>query len=168
MATTTRTFTADELNDLELDWLDTAGNTSVVHIEDIGHGRWYRYQRVVFTHDGQLWRIRRQQPLTEIQEKDPWNGDDTVTATLVEPYQETVTRYQPVDPDRPIPARVIEADHASQAADLLDRAGDLELPAETAQAQLMVTKAGVHAQLAALATARDLARLAGQGAGGAC
>lgn len=93
----TRRFAADELNDLELDWANATGDP-VVHVADMGSGRWYRYEQVVFKHDGQLWQIDRQRPLTEIQENDPWNGEDVVTATLVEPYEVTVTKYRAVQP----------------------------------------------------------------------
>lgn len=92
---TTRTFTADDLTALDLDWASNAPGL-IMDVADMGSGRWYRYEQVVFKHADQLWQVDRQRPLTEIQENDPWSGEDVVTATLVEPYEAIVIKYRPV------------------------------------------------------------------------
>ena len=88
---TTRTFTHDELKELDLDWRDHGG--LIVSCESIDKARWYTLMRIVFEHDGSLWEIFRMDPATEMQEgQDIWDMDP-VTAYQVEPYEATVTKY---------------------------------------------------------------------------
>lgn len=92
MGATTRTFTVDELNELDA----TAHGDAVVRDELVDTRRWYEIRRAVLRLGGQLWAIEYRDPLTELSEVEPFDGD-TVTATLMESYEVTVTRYRAVD-----------------------------------------------------------------------
>lgn len=90
----TRTFTHDELEDLELNW--STGGAPIVQCTPRHKRRWYTVMRIVFEHDGAFWQIDRMDPATEMQEgQDRWESDPVV-ATQVEPYEATVIRYRPV------------------------------------------------------------------------
>ena len=89
---TTRTFTRDQLDGLEVG--DGLASYSVVHAELIDQRRWYDVHQAVFQHDGKLWRVEYRVGSTEEQEIDLWDDATEVTADEVEPYEETVTRYR--------------------------------------------------------------------------
>lgn len=94
MTTTTRTFTHEELEELQLDW--SSSGAPIVECEAYDKRRWYTIMRIVFEHDGALWQIERMDPNSEIQEgQDTW-ASDPVTATLVESYEVSVIKYRPV------------------------------------------------------------------------
>lgn len=92
MTITTRTFTADELED----WQIAEGGSAVVHDEVVRKARWYTEHRAVFQHDGQLWAVTYRDPATEMQEDVDLYASDPVTAILMKPYEVTVTKYRPV------------------------------------------------------------------------
>jgi hypothetical protein len=89
---TTRTFTVDELEDLGVD----SGADDIVSNEVVDTRRWYEIHEVVFPYEGQLWAVRYRAPLTEMQEGIEPFASDPVVATLVEPYEVSVTKYRPV------------------------------------------------------------------------
>lgn len=90
----TREFSHDELEELELDY--STDGAPIVECEPWDKRRWYTVMRIIFEHDGALWRIYRMDPATEMQEgQDKW-GSDPVVATRMEPYEVTVTKYRPV------------------------------------------------------------------------
>lgn len=95
MASVTRGFSHDELEELGLDW--KRSGPPVIECETIDKRRWYSVMRIVFRHDGAFWQINRSDPATEMQEgQDIWI-DDPVKAVQVEPYEATVTKYRPVE-----------------------------------------------------------------------
>lgn len=95
MATTTRTFTVAELEELQLDYLDSGA--PIVQCEAYDKRRWYTVMRIVFEHDSALWQIERMDPNSEIQEgQDKWSSDPVV-ATQVEAYEVPVTKYRAVN-----------------------------------------------------------------------
>lgn len=94
---TTRTFTRDELEEMGL-----PDCSHTVHVEQVDERRWYRWYSIhhcIFRadDDGPLWRVKYYEPLTELQEHDTWNDQETITATQVEPYTVEVIRYRPVE-----------------------------------------------------------------------
>lgn len=91
MAPGTRSFTVDELNELEV----TTHGDAVLLDEEHDKRRWYTYRRVVFKAHGQLWSVCYREPASEIQEDIEPFDDDPVIATLMEPYEITVTKYRP-------------------------------------------------------------------------
>lgn len=86
----TRTFTADQLNDLDIPYSD-----DTVYTEYITSGRWVDHWSAVFEFDGKHYQVDYQTPATEMQECDRWY-DDVVTATEVHQVPVTVMSWVPV------------------------------------------------------------------------
>lgn len=97
MSKVTRTFTRDELEELDLPHSD-----HVVETEQIEERRWYTIHHCVFRieDDGPLWRVKYYSPISELQEHDTWDDAKEITATQVEPHRVSVTKYRPVDEAR--------------------------------------------------------------------
>lgn len=93
MTMPTRTFTRDELDELNVAW----GGKHNVHVEQVDEGRWQVHYSVVFRapDDGRLWEVGFQRGATEMQECDRWYDEQEITATEVEPYVVEVTKYRP-------------------------------------------------------------------------
>lgn len=94
MSKVTRTFTPDELDELEVAF----DGECVVQTRQTSSGRWETHHIAIFRaeDDGLLWQVGYQLPATERQECDRWYDENPVTATQVEPYQVEVTKYRPV------------------------------------------------------------------------
>ncbi|ODA69257.1 hypothetical protein [Streptomyces sp. AVP053U2] len=119
-----RTFTRAQLEALGLpDETVTADRaaeypelTVELHREYIESRRWESVHELVFRapDDGKAYRVTYRESLTEMQDSDPWNYEDTVKAVEVEQRPVTVMQWQP-------------ADEQTQAADvqLVDRAAVL-------------------------------------------
>lgn len=85
--TITREFTRDELDELELPW-------AYVDAEVIDERRWSIVKEVIFEFENKFWMIVADFPATEMQEgQDPWNDEDSVTATQVEKREVTVEKW---------------------------------------------------------------------------
>lgn len=96
MAHRTRTFTPAELEAIGVpDELDCPGYATELHNEQVDSRRWVAVHELVFRHpvDGLAYRVHYERGLTA----DPWDYDTTVTATVVEERQVTVTKWLPID-----------------------------------------------------------------------
>ncbi|MCK9901331.1 hypothetical protein [Glutamicibacter sp. V16R2B1] len=96
----TRTFTRDELFDLDIPYSD-----DTVHTEHVDSGRWNETRTAVFKHDGTHWRVTYQVGLTEMQDCDRWLYQDVISAVEVRPVEVTrmvtTTEWQPVPAAEP-------------------------------------------------------------------
>jgi hypothetical protein len=99
-----RKFSKDLLREWGLPW-DVYG-TPVTRDEVIDSGRWHEHHEVVFMapDDGKTWRVGYSAGLTEIQEMQPWDDEDThvdldgmVEGVQVEPYERVVIDYKEVE-----------------------------------------------------------------------
>ena len=89
----TKTFTRDELDDLDLPY-------SFLHTEFVGEHRWYDRVLGIFQEPDSLvyWGIEFCDPKTELQEDmDPWFDENEIVATEYELRQVTVDKWMPVD-----------------------------------------------------------------------
>ncbi|MEU0941169.1 hypothetical protein [Embleya sp. NPDC005971] len=93
MSKITRTFSRDELDDLDVPFEHMVEE----HVIDTTR-RWDVTHQGVFAHpDGSHWQIRWQIPATEHQESDTWFGNDTITGVAVELREVTVQQWLPID-----------------------------------------------------------------------
>lgn len=103
---TTRTFTADQLDEIGVPFecyeQPIEGFATELHREQVDTHRWSSVHELVFRapDDGKAYRVTYQRPLTEHQECDRWFGDDEITATEVEQQPVTVMRWRPVGTGR--------------------------------------------------------------------
>lgn len=97
-----RTFTPDQLNNWGIPYEENAEDEPTTIHEDrsIGHGRWSDRRVCVFTapDDGLTYRVGYCVGLTEMQEEEPWEYENTVKGTRVEPHEVTVTEWRQVKP----------------------------------------------------------------------
>ncbi len=96
--TTTRTFTRDELNDLEVPW------EGMLQEEFTHSSRWANHYTGVFAHDGQHWQVAWQVEATELTDCDTWGDRREIVATRVELRDVTVQRWVPVEADGTVAA----------------------------------------------------------------
>jgi hypothetical protein len=102
MPNLTRTFTREELEAIGVpdEWTADEGKLAKrLHEEQTDTRRWVSVHKLIFraADDGKAYAVYYEQGLTESQDDtDPWNYDDTVTATAVEEQQVTVTKWVPV------------------------------------------------------------------------
>lgn len=63
-----------------------------------GSSRWMEQRRVVFRYKDKIWQAHYDVGLTEMQETCPFEYDDEIECTEVEPYEKVVTSidYRPV------------------------------------------------------------------------
>lgn len=97
MSKVTRTFTRDELEDL-----DVPDGDAVIYSEEVDSKRWATVHHAVFRaeDDGELWRVTYYKEGNELSEVDTWgygSSPETIEAVRVEPYQVEVTKYRPVE-----------------------------------------------------------------------
>lgn len=89
----TRSFTADELEELGVpDELDDGVLVDDLHV---GHTRWHEVRRCLFYYEGGVWSVNYHRPATEMQDAERFPGGQAI-ATLMESYDEIVTKYRPV------------------------------------------------------------------------
>lgn len=99
--TNTRVFTREELETMGIpfSWDAEPGKAAEqLHEEQIDTRRWVSVHEVVFRapDDGRVWSVCYERGLTESQDDtDPWNYEDTITATETEPHEVTVTVWRP-------------------------------------------------------------------------
>lgn len=88
---TTRTFTPDQLEELDVPYTN-------LHDEQVDSRRWVEVRRCVFRaeDDGNAYRVTYQQPLTEHQECDTWFDDKEIKAVEVEQRPVVVQQWKPV------------------------------------------------------------------------
>lgn len=102
---TDRTFTREQLKawDLPGAWADDS--PEILHREQVDSRRWVSVHELIFRapDDGKAYRIYYDEPLTEMQEADPWNDDREVKGTEVEQRAKTITTWEPVT-DAPPPS----------------------------------------------------------------
>ncbi|WP_042170161.1 hypothetical protein [Streptomyces sp. NBRC 110035] len=108
----TRTFTPDQLETMGLphDMVDAAyvaehpeytaehpGAAIELHREYVESRRWESVNELIFRapDDGKAYRVHYREPLTEMQDSDPWNSDQSVEAVEVEQYDRTVKAWRP-------------------------------------------------------------------------
>lgn len=90
MTHNTRTFTRDELEELDVPHTH-------LHDELNDTGRWTEMRTCVFRapDDDKTYLVSYQKPLTEYQECDLWYDEDEITAMEVEEVIVAVTRWEP-------------------------------------------------------------------------
>jgi hypothetical protein len=108
MADQTRTFTADQLEEIGVPFEcvepdeDNPDSLAVeLHHEQTDSRRWSSTHRLIFRapDDGKTYRVTYQRPLTEHQECDLWRDGNAIVATEVAQVPVTVMRWQPVKAD---------------------------------------------------------------------
>lgn len=105
----TRTFTVAELEDLGAPYdLPKDVEISRTHVDD---RRWSSVWELIFRHEGKVWSVLYERGATEHQEVDTWGYDDTVKATLMEPREVTVTKWEPAEEAVPLGRDVSNGGH---------------------------------------------------------
>lgn len=68
-----------------------------VLLDDVtGTGRWSLYHRLVFKYKDVYYETGYSVGATEYQDEGPWEYEDQVECTVVEPYEKVTTEYRPV------------------------------------------------------------------------
>lgn len=138
MTTRTRTFTRAQLDALGLPDECGAfeGAAEELHCEQVDTRRWESVHELVFRapDDGRAYRVTYREPLTEMQESDPWNDAREVEAVEVEEYDRTVKAWRPVgeqpaddhpaDGEQPRPHPPLTADDRAMLRHALDLTRD--------------------------------------------
>lgn len=97
----TRTFTREALEEMGIpySWDAEPGKAAErLHEEQVDTGRWVSVHEIVFRapDDGRAWSVCYEEGLTESQDgTDPWDYDDEITATEMEPHEVTVIQWRP-------------------------------------------------------------------------
>ena len=95
MKTATRRFSREFLvGELGLPY--DADEGIVIKDEIINIDRWSIIHSIIFKHDGKFYETSYSQGATEHQEEDPWEFEDPIACTEVEPVKKTVTVYDAV------------------------------------------------------------------------
>lgn len=97
---TTRTFTADQLEEIGVPFeTDGDGCAEELARDTVNSGRWNKTIRLVFRapDDGIVYAVHFQRGLTEQQDCDLWFGDDEIKAVEVEQRPVVVQQWKPVD-----------------------------------------------------------------------
>ncbi|MFE5159112.1 hypothetical protein ACFRNT_11370 [Streptomyces sp. NPDC056697] len=101
MSAPTREFTREELEEIGIpyEWDAEPGKAAEqLHEEQVDTRRWVSVHEVVFRapDDGKAYSVMYEEGLTEQQEDtDPWDYEDTITATEMEPHEVTLTVWRP-------------------------------------------------------------------------
>jgi hypothetical protein len=97
---TSRTFTREELLELDLPTPYKSGRVTVVSDEITGQRRWSVDHWLVFCLTGQpagfAWGVSYSVGATEMQDERPWEFEPTVTAVLMQRVERTVHVWEPV------------------------------------------------------------------------
>lgn len=99
----TREFTREELETLGIpnEW-DAAHPAERLREEQVDTRRWVSVHEIIFRapDDGKAWAVTYSRGLTESQDcTDPWDDEDVIKATEMEPYEVTVTAWRAVGED---------------------------------------------------------------------
>lgn len=80
---------------LDILWDD---NGAIIRDKIISKSRWSIRHELIFIYtDRKYYRTTYQEGATEYQDENPWQYVDEVECTEVEPFQETVTNFRPIE-----------------------------------------------------------------------
>lgn len=114
-------------------WFNDHPNSAIeLHDAQVDSRRWVAVHELVFQapDDGKAWRVRYERGLTEMQDADAWNYEDSVTGTEVVQQSETVTVWadatEQAEQTPAEPRRVLTANEYSRAWHAIEGAAGAE------------------------------------------